>query len=146
MSPPHFAGFNAARASRIVPLVCYFASNPTAIDAAACASLLLPVFPTLCRSPEEKSGAWLTQPVSSLDADEVAAQLDELYRTAYRMAKAARDDRVVARVRWGRRAGGVLPYVHVKNRCASGLPGAAPENSFTLERALPSVRGYMWAP
>lgn len=39
--------------------------------------------------------------MSSLDADEVAAQLDELYRAAYRMAKAARDDRVVARVRAG---------------------------------------------
>ncbi|KAG2454516.1 hypothetical protein HYH02_000363 [Chlamydomonas schloesseri] len=47
----------------------------------------------------EKSTHWLHAPCAGQDAEAIAAAVDEYYRSAYKMAKAARDDRVVAKLK-----------------------------------------------
>ncbi|GLC39959.1 hypothetical protein PLESTM_000973400, partial [Pleodorina starrii] len=49
----------------------------------------------------ERTSSWLNSPCPSLDAEAIAAAVDEFQRTAYKLARAARDDRVVAKLNDG---------------------------------------------
>lgn len=50
-----------------------------------------------------KSDAWLTAPVSTLSAEEVASTHDEYTRNVFKMCKMYRDDKVIVKV--GKRRG-----------------------------------------
>ncbi|GIL64289.1 hypothetical protein Vafri_18269 [Volvox africanus] len=49
----------------------------------------------------ERTSMWLNSPCASLDSEAITAAVDEYHRTAYRLARAARDDRVVSKLKDG---------------------------------------------
>ncbi|GIL82188.1 hypothetical protein Vretifemale_11113, partial [Volvox reticuliferus] len=49
----------------------------------------------------ERTSMWLSSPCTSLDSEAITAAVDEYHRTAYRLARAARDDRVVSKLKDG---------------------------------------------